>query len=231
MFFISYDILKFKNRRREIKANYNCDGVNNYRERKSSLRLRTQFRRSEYDFVIKQLAPEATRELSASYGGTSIQLSEYHEVNISPAPPERKALFVSRDRPRFDLARNQKAGCCMTRRTACGAYPVNEIVLARAALAPQVQQRTMVKEGRTRSREVGYTSNPSESGECGLSHVSRHISNFTSSLLFLQLFLLPLLHLLLLLATIFPSPLFPYLAVFRVSDFPSLLPFAKVVVR
>lgn len=81
---------------------------------------------------------------------TSIQLSEYHEVNI-PSPPSpslaRKALFVSRERPRFDLARNQKAGCCTTRRTACGAYPVNEIVLARAALAPQVQQRTKVKEG------------------------------------------------------------------------------------
>lgn len=187
---------------------------------------------AEYDFVIKRLAPGATRGLSASYGGTSIQLSEYHEVNIPPAPSARKALFVSRDRPRFDLARNQKVGCCMTRRTAYDAYPVNEIVLARAALAPQVQQRTKVKEGRTRGRGVAPTLRSRANAACRTFRVTFRTS--PSSLLFLQLFLLPLLHLLLLLlATILLLPLSlpPYLAVFRVSDFPSLLPFAKVVVR
>lgn len=186
---------------------------------------------AEYDFVIKRLAPGATRGLSASYGGTSIQLSEYHEVNIPPAPSARKALFVSRDRPRFDLARNQKVGCCMTRRTAYDAYPVNEIVLARAALAPQVQQRTKVKEGRTRGRGVAQ---PFGVGRMRL--VARFASHF--ELHRLLFFFCNFFYFCFFIFFFFFSRPFspslspaPYLAVFRVSDFPSLLPFAKVVVR
>lgn len=86
---------------------------------------------------------------------TSIQLSEYHGQH------PRKAPFVRCDRlaTRFDVAGNQKAGRCTTRRTAHGAYPVNEIALARAALASQAQQRakgTGKKEREKTGREEPY---------------------------------------------------------------------------
>ncbi|KYQ57231.1 hypothetical protein ALC60_03752 [Trachymyrmex zeteki] len=58
--------------------------------------------------------------------------------------PRKASPFVRHDRlaTHFDLARNQKAGRCTTRRTAHGAYPVNEIALARTALASRAQQKT-----------------------------------------------------------------------------------------
>ncbi|EGI64109.1 hypothetical protein G5I_07458 [Acromyrmex echinatior] len=67
--------------------------------------------------------------------------------------PRKASPFVRHDRlvTYFDLAGNQKAGRCTTRRTAHGAYPVNEIALARAALASRAQQKakgTRKEEGR-----------------------------------------------------------------------------------
>lgn len=157
---------------------------------------------------------------------TSIQLSEYHGQH------PRKAPFVRRDRPttRFDLlAGNQKARRCTTRQTAHGAYPVNEIALA-GALAFQAQQRT--KGMRKKEGKMGGIGPYPSRLNAGL--VARFASHF--ELHRPPLFLFPDYFFRFFFASFsFPSffcdCFFPYLPVFRDPDFPSLLPFAKVVVR
>ncbi|EZA48160.1 hypothetical protein X777_14045, partial [Ooceraea biroi] len=131
---------------------------------------------------------------------------------------ERLRLFAtSKPVTRFDLAGNQEAGRCTTRRTVHSTYPINEIALATAALAPRECNKG-------RRKRKGNQEDGSELDECGLSHVSRHISNFTvrppQLLLLLRLLLAKTIHLSLSLS----------LPVYRVPDFPSLLPFAKVLV-
>lgn len=64
------------------------------------------------------------------------------------------------------------------RRTA--PYPVNEIALARAALASRAQQRAMGTRKKERENGgIGGWGHTGVSTERGLSHVPRHISNFT----------------------------------------------------
>lgn len=135
---------------------------------------------AEYDFVIKQLAPRATRGLSASYGGTSIQLSEYHGVNVSPALllSERLCLLVATDLALILLGTRRRDVVWRDERRAVH-IPLTRSCLPEQLLHLKCNKGRWWKKGEREAGKSGTRPTLRGSGECGLSHVSRHISNFT----------------------------------------------------
>ncbi|TGZ47124.1 hypothetical protein DBV15_06118 [Temnothorax longispinosus] len=151
---------RFKDRKRN-EANYNRDEViDNYRGCKSLAgrrRCDNFGRGGKYTHTLSLSRDKAVCAAGDVVGpriqrSTSIQLSEYHGQH-----PRKSSVCPSRQapRPRFDLALGtRRRDVATTRRTAHGAYPVNEIARARPLhLKRNKGRRKRKKEGRENRRD------------------------------------------------------------------------------